>query len=400
MLRLTMATATEDTAVILAAARTPFGKFGGALKNFAATDLGVLAAQAAVIRAGIRAESIDHVIFGNALQSSSDAIYLARHIGLHAGIPQSAPGLTLNRLCGSGFQAIITGTQMLLLGEADFVLAGGTESMSQAPYVLRNSRWGTPLGKENKLEDSLWAALTDSYCDLSMAQTAEKLGSQYDVTRQEADEFAYQSQIKAKLAKECGRLTEELAPIEGALQCDEHPRPETTREALAALPPVFKENGLVTAGNASGICDGAAAVILTTESKAKAHHLVPLAKIISWGIIGCDPSIMGIGPAPAIRRTLDRARLSLDQIDLIELNEAFAAQYLAVERELGLNRERVNVNGGAIALGHPLGATGARITATLVYELRRRCARFGLGSACIGGGQGIALLIENCGQAV
>jgi len=400
MLRLTMATATEDTAVILAAARTPFGKFGGALKNFAATDLGVLAAQAAVIRAGIRAESIDHVIFGNALQSSSDAIYLARHIGLHAGIPQSAPALTLNRLCGSGFQSIITGTQMLLLGEADFVLAGGTESMSQAPYVLRNSRWGTPLGKENKLEDSLWSALTDSYCDLSMAQTAEKLGSQYDVTRQEADEFAYQSQIKAKLAKECGRLTEELAPIEGALQCDEHPRPETTREALAALPPVFKENGLVTAGNASGICDGAAAVILTTESKAKAHHLVPLAKIISWGIIGCDPSIMGIGPAPAIRRTLDRARLSLDQIDLIEVNEAFAAQYLAVERELGLNRERVNVNGGAIALGHPLGATGARITATLVYELRRRCARFGLGSACIGGGQGIALLIENCGQAV
>ncbi|HEX7229932.1 MAG TPA: thiolase family protein, partial [Candidatus Binatia bacterium] len=229
---------------------------------------------------------------------------------------------------------------------------------------------------------------------------AEKLGCQYEVTREEADEFAYQSQIKTKLAKECGRLSEELAPIEGVLQCDEHPRPETTREALSALPPVFKENGLVTAGNASGICDGAAAVILTTESKAKAHHLVPLAKIISWGIVGCDPSIMGIGPALAIRATLNRARLNLDQIELIEVNEAFAAQYLAVERELGLNRERVNVNGGAIALGHPLGATGARITTTLVYELRRRSARFGLGSACIGGGQGIALLIENFRHAV
>lgn len=400
MLRLTMATATENSAVILAAARTPFGKFGGSLKNFTATDLGVFAAQAAVKKAGIRAESIDHVIFGNALQTSSDAIYLARHIGLRAGIPQSVPGLTMNRLCGSGFQSIITGAQMLLLGEADFVLAGGTESMSQAPYVLRNSRWGMPLGKENQLEDSLWSALTDSYCDLSMAQTAERLGRQYGVTRQEADEFAYQSQMKAKLAKECGRLTEELAPVEGALQCDEHPRPETTRAALAALPPVFKENGLVTAGNASGICDGAAAVILTTELNAKVHRLAPLAKIISWGIIGCDPSIMGIGPAAAIRATLERARLSLDQIDLIEVNEAFAAQYLSVERELGLNRERVNVNGGAIALGHPLGATGARITATLVYELRRRSARFGLGSACIGGGQGIALLIENFRHAV
>jgi acetyl-CoA acetyltransferase family protein len=395
-----MVAATENRAVILGAIRTPFGKFGGALKNFTATDLGVLAAQAAVKRTGVRAESIDHVIFGNALQTSSDAIYLARHIGLRAGIPPSAPGLTLNRLCGSGFQSIITGAQMLLLGEADFVLAGGTESMSQAPYVLRNSRWGMPLGKEERLEDSLWSALTDSYCDLSMAETAEKLGSQYGVTREEADEFAYQSQIKTKVAKESGRLSEELAPIEGVLQCDEHPRPETTREALSALPPVFKENGLVTAGNASGICDGAAAVILTTVSKAKAHHLAPIAKIISWGIVGCDASVMGIGPAPAIRKTLDRVGLSLDQIDLIEVNEAFAAQYLAVERELGLNRERVNVNGGAIALGHPLGATGARITASLVYELRRRGARFGLGSACIGGGQGIALLIENLGQAV
>jgi len=400
MLRLSMVAATENRAVILGAIRTPFGKFGGALKNFTATDLGVLAAQAAVKRTGVRAESIDHVIFGNALQTSSDAIYLARHIGLRAGIPPSAPGLTLNRLCGSGFQSIITGAQMLLLGEADFVLAGGTESMSQAPYVLRNSRWGMPLGKEERLEDSLWSALTDSYCDLSMAETAEKLGSQYGVTREEADEFAYQSQIKTKVAKESGRLSEELAPIEGVLQCDEHLRPETTREALSALPPVFKENGLVTAGNASGICDGAAAVILTTVSKAKAHHLAPIAKIISWGIVGCDASVMGIGPAPAIRKTLDRVGLSLDQIDLIEVNEAFAAQYLAVERELGLNRERVNVNGGAIALGHPLGATGARITASLVYELRRRGARFGLGSACIGGGQGIALLIENLGQAV
>jgi acetyl-CoA acyltransferase 2 len=360
----------------------------------------VFAAQAAIKRAGVRVENIDHVIFGNGLQTSSDAIYLARHIGLRAGIPQSTPALTLNRLCGSGFQSIITGAQLLLLGEADFVLAGGTESMSQAPHVIRGARWGMPLGDGGKLDDSLWSALTDSYCDLSMAHTAENLATKYGITRKQADEFAYQSQMRTKLARESGRLDEEIVPVNAVLQRDEHPRPETTREGLAALKPAFKKDGVVTAGNASGICDGAAAVILTTQATASANQLKPVAKILSWGITGCDPRIMGIGPVSAIRAALERAHLSLDRMDLIEVNEAFAAQYLAVERELGLNRERMNVNGGAIALGHPLGATGTRITVTLMYELQRRGGRLGLGSACIGGGQGIALVIENIRQAV
>jgi acetyl-CoA acyltransferase 2 len=389
-----MGDAREKGAVILSGARTPFGKFGGALKDHTATDLGVFAARAAIERSGVLAQNIDHVIFGNALQTSSDAIYLARHIGLRAGIPQLAPGLALNRLCGSGFQSIITGAQMLLLDEAAFVLAGGTESMSQAPHVIRGARWGMPLG-QGKLEDSLWEALTDTYCDLSMAHTAENLAAKYGITREQADEFAYQSQMKTKLATESGRLAEEIVPVNSALQHDEHPRPETTRAGLAAMKPAFQKNGTVTAGNASGICDGAAAVVLTTEAKARANQLKPVAKILSWGITGCDPTIMGIGPVSAIRAALDRANLNLEQIDLFEVNEAFAAQYLAVERELGLNRERVNVNGGALALGHPLGATGTRIIVTLMYELKRRQARLGVGSACIGGGQGIALLIEN-----
>ena len=388
----------QKTIVILAGARTPFGRFGGALKDLTATDLGVFAAQAAILRARISPQDIDHVIFGNGLQTSSDAIYLARHIGLRAGIPQSTPALTLNRLCGSGFQSIITGAQMLLLGEADFVLAGGTENMSQAPHVIRGARWGMPLG-QGKLEDSLWSALYDPYCDLSMAYTAENLAAKYGITRDEADEFAYQSQMRTKLARESGRLNEEIVPIDGVSQSDEHPRPETTREGLAALKPAFKKDGIVTAGNASGICDGAAAVILTTEAKATEFRLTPLVRIVSWGITGCEPSIMGIGPVSAIQAALKRAHFSLDQMDLIEVNEAFAAQYLAVEKNLGLIRERVNVNGGAIACGHPLGATGTRITLTLMNELRRRGACYGIGSACIGGGQGIALLIENLPQA-
>ena len=395
-----MAGATDRAIVILAGARTPFGKFGGALKDLSATDLGVIAAQAALKCSRLPAEKIDHVVFGNALQTSADATYLARHIGLRAGIPPSTPALTLNRLCGSGFQSIITAAQMLLLGEADFVLAGGTESMSQAPHVIRNARWGIPLGEGSKVEDSLWSALTDSYCDLSMAQTAEKLAAKYGIARNDADEFAYQSQMRTKLAVESGRLGQEIAPIDLALERDEHPRPETTPEGLGTLKPVFKKDGVVTAGNASGICDGAAAVIVTTEENAKKYQLEAAVKIRSWGITGCEPSMMGIGPASAIRAALDRARLRLEQIDLIEVNEAFAAQYLAVERELGLNRDRVNVNGGAIALGHPLGATGTRITITLMHELIHRRARFGMGSACIGGGQGIALLIENVQQAM
>lgn len=379
--------------VIVSGARTPFGRFGGALKDLSATDLGVVAAREAMRRAGISPEAINHVVFGNALQTSADAPYLARHIGLKVGAPVSVPALTVNRLCGSGFQSIISGAQMLLLGEADFVLAGGAESMSQAPHVIRGARWGLPLGQGN-LEDSLWTALTDSYCDLSMALTAENLAAKYGITREAADEYAYLSQMRTKEAQDSGRLAEEIVPVDGILKRDEHPRPQTTKEGLRSLKPYFRKDGIVTAGNASGICDGAAAVVLTTTEKARQRGLKPLARIISWGIVGVEPEIMGIGPAHAIKVALESAGLKLDQIDLIEVNEAFACQYLAVEKELRLDRERVNVNGGAVALGHPLGASGTRITLTLILELGRRKARYGLGSACIGGGQGIALLVE------
>jgi acetyl-CoA acyltransferase 2 len=379
--------------VILSAARTPFGKFCGALKDLTATELGVVAARAALERAGIKPEEIDHVVFGNVLQTSADAVYLARHIGLKSGIPPSVPALTVNRLCGSGFQAIVSGAQLLLLQEASYVLAGGTENMSQAPHVIRGARWGIPLGEE-RMEDSLWSALTDSYCNLNMAETAENLASRYGITRKQADAFALESQMRTKSANEFARFNEEIVTVAAVLDRDEHPRPHTTSGALAELKPVFRKDGIVTAGNASGISDGAAAAVLTTAEKAATRGLKPLARLVSWGIAGCDPSMMGIGPVSAIKIALARAGLSLDQIDLFEINEAFACQYLAVEKELGLDRNRVNVNGGAIALGHPLGATGARLTATLIFELRRRNARFGIASACIGGGQGIALLVE------
>ena len=379
--------------VVLSAARTPFGKFCGALKDLTATELGVAAARAAMARAGVSPEEIDHVVFGNVLQTSADAVYLARHTGLKSGVPVSAPALTVNRLCGSGFQAIISGAQLLLLGEADIVLAGGTENMSQAPHVIRGARWGLPLG-EGRMEDSLWSALSDSYCKLNMAETAENLARRYGITREQADDFAYQSQMRAKAAQESGRLTEEIAPIAGVLNGDEHPRPNTTRAGLAELKPAFQKDGVVTAGNASGITDGAASVVLTTAETANRRGLKPLARIVAWGIAGCDPEIMGIGPVPAVKVALERAGLALDQINLFEINEAFACQYLAVEKVLGLDRKKVNVNGGAIAIGHPLGATGARLTATLIYELQRRPARYGVGGACIGGGQGIALIIE------
>ncbi len=390
----------EKEIVILPGARTPFGKFGGSLKDLTATDLGVIAARGAFDHSGVSSGEIDHVIFGNAQQTATDSIYLARHIGLRAGVPVSVPALTVNRICGSGFQSIISGAQLLLLGEATMVLAGGTESMSQAPHVIRGARWGLSLG-QGQLEDSLWATLTDSYCDLSMALTAENLAARYDIRRDQADEFAYESQMKARAAEKQGRFRHEIVPVEvkdpdgsGVLDRDEHPRPNTTVEGLAALRPVFKKDGMVTAGNASGISDGAAAVVLTTAVRAREQGLQSMGRILSWGIAGCEPEIMGIGPVPAIRMALQRAGLTLDQMDLIEVNEAFACQYLAVEKELGLDRRRINVNGGAIALGHPLGASGTRITVTLLYELRRRGARYGLGSACIGGGQGIALVVE------
>jgi len=378
---------------ILGGKRTPMGEYVGALKDVSAIELGAIAARAALETTGVAPDEIDHTVIGNALQTSGDAIYGARHVALKAGIPFDRPALTVNRLCGSGIQSIVSGAQMIQLDEAGVCLVGGMESMSQAPHVIRGARWGIPLG-EGRMEDSLWSALTDSYCNLNMAETAENLASRYGITRKQADAFALESQMRTKSANESARFNEEIVAVAAVLDRDEHPRPHTTSGALAELKPVFRKDGIVTAGNASGISDGAAAAVLTTAEKAATRGLKPLARLVSWGIAGCDPSMMGIGPVSAIKIALARAGLSLDQIDLFEINEAFACQYLAVEKELGLDRNRVNVNGGAIALGHPLGATGARLTATLIFELRRRNARFGIASACIGGGQGIALLVE------
>ena len=399
-----MATQRHPTDVVfLSGRRTPFGSFGGTLKDFTATDLGVHAAKAALESAGIPAEAVDHVIFGNALQTSSDAIYLARHVGLRAGVPQDVPAVTVNRLCGSGFQAIVNGAQEILLGEAEVCLCGGTESMSQAPHVVRGARWGSlRLGESGQyFEDLLWSALKDTQCGLSMAETAEKLAEKYGVTREEADEVAYRSQQRAKRAWDEGRFAAEVAPIpirtrkgEFLYNTDEHMRPETTMEGLAALKPYFKADGLVTAGNASGIGDGAAAVVISSAAWAERNGVKPIGRLVSWGIAGVDPSIMGIGPAPAARKALEKAGLTLDDMDLVEVNEAFAPQFVAVAKELGLDPEKTNVNGGAIAITHPLAASGARITVHLLHELRRRGARYGLGSACIGGGQGIAVIVE------
>ena len=393
----------EQRVVFLSAVRTGFGAFGGTLRSHSATDLGAIATQCALARSGVTSDEIDHVIFGNVVQTSTDAAYLARHIGLRAGLPIEVPAVTVNRLCGSGFEAIIQGAHRILLGEAKAVVAGGTESMTQAPYVLRGARFGTKLGQAPVLEDSLWDSLRDTYCGLPMGDTAENLGKQYGVTRADADAYALISQQRAKSAWEAGAFRQEVIPVAvrnpktGTTTewvADEHMRPDSTAEGLAKLPPVFRKDGLVTAGNASGVSDGAAAIVLADERWAAERGLRPLGRLIAWAVSGVDPALMGIGPAPAARAALAQAKLSMDDMDLIEVNEAFAAQYVAVERELGLDRKRTNVDGGAIAIGHPLGASGARITAHLLHALRRQGGRLGLGSACIGGGQGIALIVE------
>lgn len=388
--------------VFLSGVRTAFGTFGGSLRGLSAIELGVIAAKGALEKSGVSAEDIGHVVFGNVLQTSSDAIYMARHVGLKSGVPVSVPALTVNRLCGSGFEAIVQGARMLKLGEADFVLAGGTESMSQAPHVIRGARWGLRLNA-GKLEDYLWEALLDPYCGCQMAMTAENLADKYGITRVETDEYAYTSQMRAKEAWDKGRLAEEVVPVEiesrkgtKIFKVDEHMRPETTMEGLAKLSPYFKKDGTVSAGNASGIVDGAAALVLTTRAKAEERGLRPLGRLVAWGNAGVEPAIMGIGPVDASNVALKRADMTLEQMDLVEVNEAFSPQYLAVEKELGLDRNKTNVNGGAIAIGHPLAATGARLTLTILHELRRRGGKYGLASACIGGGQGMTVIVEKC----
>ena len=396
-----MTRAGQKDIVILAAKRTPFGTFGGALKDLSATDLAVHASRAALAQAGAPAEDFGHVVFGNVAQTSPDAIYLARHVGLRAGLPDRVPALAVNRLCGSGFEALVQAALLVETEQAEVVLAGGTESMSQAPLVVRGTRWGWPLGKPPPMEDMLWSALTDSYAGLPMALTAEKLAEQYRIGQEEVDAYAVESQRRWAAADEAGRFAEEIAPVElkgkkgpVVFARDEHPRPDTTVEALRKLPKAFKKDGVIHAGAASGICDGAGAFVVASRAYAERRGIRPLARIVNWGHAGVDPTIMGIGPVPAIRNALARAGAKLSDLDLFEVNEAFAPQVLAVLKELQLPRDRTNVDGGAIALGHPLAASGARIAMHLVYELRRRGARHGIGSACIGGGQGIAVVLE------
>jgi acetyl-CoA acetyltransferase family protein len=385
---------------ILGGARTPMTEYVGALKDVSAIELGAIASRAALERTGVKPEWVDHAVIGNVLQTSADAIYGARHVALKAGVPIEVPALTVNRLCGSGLQAAISGAQQIQLDEAGIVLTGGIESMSQAPHVIRGLRAGLKFG-QGKLEDSLYEGLLDTMCGLFMAQTAEKCAAKYGISRHEQDCYAMRSQQRADAAWKNGRLVEEVTPVEiktrkgvTVVDRDDHMRPDTTLEGLAKLPAAFSKDGTVTAGNASGIVDGGAALILASGEAVKARGLKPIGRLVNWATVGVDPSIMGMGPAPAIRKTLDRAKLSLSDIDLFEVNEAFAGQYLSVEKELGLDREKVNVNGGAIALGHPLGASGTRLLLTLALELRRRGARRGVAAACIGGGQGIAALVE------
>ncbi len=390
--------------VFLSAVRTPFGTYGGALRDIPAVDFTTHAAKAAIHRAGIDAADIGSTTFGNVLYTSPDSVYFSRHVALKSGCRTESPALTVNRLCGSGFQAVVSGAHEILLGETDVCLVGGADSMSQAPHVARGLRWGTQLGKSPALEDSLWEALRDTYAGLAMAETAENLAAQYDIGREAVDEFALRSQQLARDSWARNAYADEVVGIEvrnpktrqtSMFERDEHMRPDTSAEGLANLKPVFREGGVVTAGNASGIGDGAGAMVISSAKFASDRGLKPLGRLVSWGLAGVDPKIMGIGPVPASRNALAAAEMTLDEMDLIEINEAFAAQACAVERELKIPREKLNTAGGAIALSHPLAASGARITAHLLHTLRAEGKRYGLGSACIGGGQGIAVIVES-----
>ncbi|MBX5436572.1 MAG: acetyl-CoA C-acetyltransferase [Alicyclobacillaceae bacterium] len=382
------------------AARTPFGKFNGAFKDVSAVDLAVYASKAALQRANVAAEEVDNVVFGNVHQSShKEGIIMARHVGLKAGTRIDCPAMTINRVCGSGMQSVVTAALSIAAGESDVALVGGAENMSQVPYAIRGARTGLGLGA-GKLEDMLWEALMDSYCGFTMAETAENVGKKYGLTRDDVDAFAAESHARALRAMERGDLREEITPVEvherkgvRVVADDEIPRPTTT-DVLAKLPARFVENGLVTAGNASGISDGAAAGVLVSGRYAERKGIQPIGRLVSWGIVGVEPSLMGLGPVPAIRTALKKAGMQLEQMDLIEINEAFAAQFLGCQRELGFDLERANVNGGAIALGHPLAASGMRLILTMLYELKRRGKKYGVASLCIGGGQGIATVWE------
>jgi acetyl-CoA acetyltransferase family protein len=389
--------------VILAGARTPMARYTGAFKDIPANDLGAIAAREAIRRAGVDPNDFDHAIFGNVMQTSADALYGARHVALKAGLKVETPAVTVNRLCGSGIESIAQASQRILLGEAALVLAGGMENMTQAPHVIRGARTGFRLG-EGKLEDSLMTGLTDTYCGFDMAGTAENVAAEYGITRRASDEYALRSQQTAEAAYDAGRMREEIIPVEikkgsktEQFAEDDHRRPDATLETLEKLKPAFRKDGIVTAGNASGIVDGGAAVVVTHAKTARERNWKPLGRIVSWATVGVEPRIMGIGPVPATQKALASAGLSLAQMDRIEVNEAFAAQYLAVEKALGLDRAKTNVNGGAIALGHPLGASGTRLVLTLLLELRRTNLRYGLATACIGGGQGIAMIVESLG---
>lgn len=387
---------------IVDGARTASATFMGSFSDVSAVDLGAVASKGALERSKVDPSLIDQVVIGNVIQSSKDAGYLARHVALKAGVPIDAPALTVNRLCGSGMQAVISVAQFLLLGDGNIGLAGGTENMTQAPYALRGGRAGFKYGTFPQLEDTLWDSLYDTYIDCGMAITAENLAEKFELTRQQIDEYALRSQTAARAAQKAGILAEEIVPVtikdrKGnpiEVTQDEGIR-DTTIESLAKLPARFKKGGVVTPGNASGINDAAASVIVATGDAVKEHNLKPIARILSWGIAGVPPEIMGFGPVPAIRKALKKADLTLDDMSRVEVNEAFSSQFLAVEKELGLDRNKTNVNGGAISIGHPLGASGTRVLLTLAYELRRNNFKYGVASLCIGGGQGIAMVIEN-----
>lgn len=385
--------------VMVEGARTPFAKISGSFRHITATELGVIAAKEAMKKAGISPEDIDQVVFGNVQQSSKDAHLLARHVGLKSGARLEVPGVTINRVCGTGIEAILTGARYILTGEANVVLAGGTENMSQVPHVIRGMRWGSPLGGP-VVEDWLWDGLLDTNCGYTMAETAENLAEKYKISREEVDQHALASHMRAIQARDKGYFKEEIVPVtvkgrkgDEVVEHDQHIR-ETSMEQLGKLPARFVENGVVTPGNASGMVDGAAAVIITSNDYAEKNGLKPIARLVSWDVVGVEPKYMGIGPVPAIQGALKKADLQLKDLSLIEINEAFSAQYLACQQELGFDPEIGNVNGGAVALGHPLAASGTRISYTIVKELKRRNEKYGASAVCIGGGQGIAAIWE------